>query len=231
MRAAPWVPAPSSSIRKATAMSDESTKPQNQSDSSSDNVESLFPGDGLVSDDGTIPTGDDQDPRDARIAELEEQLGQLKDQAMRALADAENTRRRAQQEVEKTKKYGAQSLARDLFTALDNLGRALHSVPDREGLDELAKNLVVGVEMTEKEILSAFEKNGIKRIEPLGEKFDPNFHEAMFEVPNTDKPTGTVVQVMAPGFVLHDRLLRAAMVGVAKGGPAPQDHKSVDTTA
>lgn len=85
--------------------------------------------------------------------------------------------------------------------------------------------------MTEREVLTAFEKAGIKRIEPLGERFDPNLHQAMFEVENSGKPPGTVVQLLAPGYVIHDRLLRAAMVGVAKGGQAPADHPRIDTTA
>lgn len=188
-----------------------------------------------ISEDGTIDTsgGDmaDQDARDVRIAELEEQVAQIKDQALRALADAENVRRRTEREKEQWRKYSAADFAKDLLNAADNLRRALDAAPqEREALDQTVRNLIVGVEMTEKDLLTAFEKHHIKRIDPMGEKFDYNLHQAMFEVEDSSKAPGTVVQVLAPGYVLHDRLLRAAMVGVAKGG-APEDHERVDTTA
>ena len=183
-----------------------------------------------LSEEGMIDTGD-ADARDVRIAELEEQVAQLKDQALRALADAENLRRRTDREKEQWRKFASADLAKDLLNAVDNLRRALDSVPeDRESLDDAVKNVIVGVEMTEKEVLSAFDKHKIQRINPLGEKFDYNLHQAMFEVEDPSKAPGTVVQVLAPGYVLHDRLLRAAMVGVAKGGK-PDDHERVDTTA
>ena len=182
--------------------------------------------------DGTIDTGDGSDPREARIAELEEQVAQMRYQTLRALAEAENVRRRTDRDKEQTRLYAAGGLAKDLLNAVDNLRRALDAAPkDRDGLDETVKNLIVGVEMTERDLLTAFEKNGIKRIEPLGQRFDPNLHQAMFEVENSGKPAGTVVQLLAPRYVLHDRLLRAAMVGVAKGGPAAGDHPRIDTTA
>ncbi len=185
-----------------------------------------------LSTDGTIDTGGGgSDARDVRIAELEEQVAQLKDQALRALADSENLRRRTDREKEQWRKYASADLAKDLFNAVDNLRRALDAAPaERDGLDDTVKNLIVGVEMTEKDVLTAFEKNHIKRIDPMGEKFDYNLHQAMFEVEDASKAPGTVVQVLAPGYVLHDRLLRAAMVGVAKGGK-PDDHERVDTTA
>ncbi|MDF1791707.1 MAG: nucleotide exchange factor GrpE [Thalassobaculaceae bacterium] len=185
-----------------------------------------------LSDDGTVDTGGgDTDARDLRIAELEEQMAQLKDQALRALADSENLRRRTDREKEQWRKFASADLAKDLLNAIDNLRRALDAVPqEREGLDDAVKNVIIGVEMTEKEVLSAFEKHQIKRIDPLGEKFDYNLHQAMFEVEDPSKAPGTVVQVLAPGYVLHDRLLRAAMVGVAKGGK-PDDHERIDTTA
>ena len=182
--------------------------------------------------DGTIDTGAAEIDQEARIAELEGQVVQLRDQALRALAEAENVRRRTERDKEQTRLYAAGNLAKDLLNAVDNLRRALDAAPqDRDALDDTVKNLIVGVEMTERDLLSAFEKNGIKRIEPLGERFDPNLHQAMFEVENSGKPAGTVVQLLAPGYVLHDRLLRAAMVGVAKGGAAPADHPRIDTTA
>jgi len=209
-------------------MSNETSKPDHQNESPIADDAGLDVG---LDADGTIDTGGG-DPRDARIAELEDQVAQLRDQALRALAEAENVRRRTDREKEQTRLYAAGNLAKDLLNAVDNLRRALDAAPaDREGLDDTVKNLIVGVEMTEREVLTAFEKAGIKKIEPLGERFDPNLHQAMFEVENTGKPAGTVVQLLAPGYVIHDRLLRAAMVGVAKGGPAPADHSRVDTTA
>ncbi|HLY54503.1 MAG TPA: nucleotide exchange factor GrpE [Stellaceae bacterium] len=151
-------------------------------------------------------------------AQLEEELAQAKDQLLRALAEQENIRRRAQRDKEESVKYAATALAKDLISTADNLRRALDSVKESE-LDEVGKNLLTGVAATERGLLSAFERNGIRRIDPLGEKFDHNFHQALFEVEDASKPAGTVAQVLAPGYTLHDRLLRAAMVGVSKGGP------------
>ena len=153
-----------------------------------------------------------------RIAELEEQAAALKDQLLRALAEVENTRRRAELDRQDATRYGAAPLARDLLSVGDNLRRALDSVPEeaRTGGDEMLKNFFVGVEMTEKELLAAFSKNYIEKIDPLDEPFDHSFHQAMFELEVAGKPAGTVVQVMQAGYRLHDRLLRAAMVGVAK---------------
>lgn len=176
------------------------------------------------------------DPHDDHIASLEAEIGDLKDKLLRALAEVENVRRRAQKEVGDSAKYGPSSLARELFPVADNLRRALDAVPAEAREDsESIKNLLIGVEMTEKELLAAFERSGIKRIDPAGEKFDHNFHQAMMEVPTNDQPPGTVVQVMQVGYVLHDRLLRPAMVGVAKAADAtkPGEDKGsqLDTTA
>jgi molecular chaperone GrpE len=136
------------------------------------------------------------------------------------MAEVENIRRRAQREREDAVKYAATNVARDLLSTADNLRRALSSVNEAQLADESTKSLLTGVAATERELLAAFEKNGIKRLDPKGERFDHNFHQAIFEVENTGKPAGTVVEVLQPGYVLHDRLLRPAMVGVAKGGPA-----------
>lgn len=151
-----------------------------------------------------------------RIVELEAEIDAHKDQALRALAEAENTRRRTEREKEDSQRYAIATLARDLLSVADNLRRALDSLPADQVEDERVKNLLVGVQATERELLANFERRGIKRIEPLGEMFDPNFHEAAFEAPNTGKPAGTVVQVLQPGYLIFDRLLRPAMVGVAK---------------
>ena len=158
-------------------------------------------------------------PPPDRTVQLEEELAEAKDQLLRALAEQENIRRRAQRDKEESVKYAATAFAKDLISTADNLRRALDSVKESE-LDEVGKNLLTGIAATERGLLAAFERNGIRRIDPLGEKFDHNLHQALFEVEDTSKPTGTVAQVLAPGYTLHDRLLRAAMVGVAKGGPA-----------
>ena len=179
---------------------------------------------------------------DGRIAELEAEVAKYKDQALRALAEQENVRRRAQRDREDALKFATSGFAKDLVTVADNLRRAIDSVPDVEASSsELLKNLISGVSATERELLGAFEKHGIKKLDPMGEKFDHNFHQAIFELENTGKPAGTVVQVLQAGYTIHDRLLREAMVGVAKGPvaepaapeekPAEEPHKRVDRTA
>jgi molecular chaperone GrpE len=156
-----------------------------------------------------------------RLLTAEAEAADFKDKALRAMAEVENIRRRAQREREDAVKYAATNIARDLLSTADNLRRALASVNEAQIADESTRNLLTGVAATERELLAAFEKNGIKRVDPKGERFDHNFHQAIFEVENTGKPAGTVVEVLQPGYVLHDRLLRPAMVGVAKGGPTP----------
>lgn len=141
----------------------------------------------------------------------------LRDQLLRTLADAENTRRRAERDREEATKYGISRFAKDLLTVADNLRRALEAVAQTSDAADALKALADGVAATEREMLAVFERNGLEKIDPADEPFDPNVHQAMFEMPGTDKPAGTVVQVMAPGYRLHGRLLRPAMVGVAKG--------------
>ena len=150
-------------------------------------------------------------------AALAAEVADLKGRLLRALAETENVRRRAANEREDVSKYAITGFARDLAPVVDNLRRALDSVPDDVRDDERLAGLVAGVEMTERELLSVLERHGIRRVDPLGEKFDHNFHQAMFEVEASDKPAGTVVEVMQVGYVIGDRLLRPAMVGVAKG--------------
>ena len=141
----------------------------------------------------------------------------LKDQLLRALADVENMRRRTERELETARKYGHTGFARDLVGAIDNLALALDAAPGEEDVSaESVAALVTGLEMSWTEIQSTMERHGVKRISPLGEKFDYNFHQAMFEMPHADHPPGTVVEVVQHGYVLHDRLLRPAMVGVSK---------------
>ena len=146
----------------------------------------------------------------------------LKDQLLRALADAENARRRARKDVEDARAYAISRFAQDLLGVADNLGRALDSIPaERRESDEAVKAIADGIEMTVREFEAALGRHGITRIDPLGEKFDYNLHQALFETDQTDQPDGTVVQVLQTGYRIGDRLLREAMVGVAKGGTAP----------
>ena len=153
---------------------------------------------------------------EARVAALEAELAEHKDRLLRALAEAENTRRRAQREREDATKYAITGFAKDLLSAADNLRRALDSLPEAEVRDERTRSLLAGVAATERELLSVFERHGMRRIDPQGERFDHNFHQAIFEAERADQPAGTIVEVLQPGYVLHDRLLRPAMVGVSK---------------
>ena len=149
--------------------------------------------------------------------DLELKIKELKDQLMRTLADSENLRKRTLKEVEQAKKYSHISFVRDLVSSVDNLKRALDSVPeDKSNLSEPIKNLILGLEIVEKEIVTTLEKNNIKQISPLGEKFDYNFHQAMFEIPTNDYDPGLVVEVSQNGYLLYDRLVRPAMVGISK---------------
>ncbi|MGB1953329.1 MAG: nucleotide exchange factor GrpE [Candidatus Puniceispirillum sp.] len=167
------------------------------------------------------------DPYDQLLAERDA----LKDQLLRALAESENTRRRSERDIQAAKKYGHTGLARDLVGAIDNLARALDIMKKDDfeagSLSEAMTNVVTGIELSWTEIMSITEKHGIKQINPAGEKFDYNFHQAMFEVPTADTPPGMVVEVMQHGYVLHDRLLRPAMVGVSKAPEA--DAKTNDS--
>jgi molecular chaperone GrpE len=160
---------------------------------------------------------------EARVAALEADLAAHKDRLLRALAETENTRRRAQREREDASKYAITGFAKELLSAADNLRRALESLPESEVRDERARSLLAGVAATERELLSVFERHGIRRIDPKGEQFDHNFHQAIFETERADQPVGTIVEVLQPGYVLHDRLLRPAMVGVAKPPVKPAE--------
>jgi molecular chaperone GrpE len=165
---------------------------------------------------GDFPDEGAAAPPEERIAALEAELADTKDRLLRALAETENVRRRAQREREDTQKYAVSGFARDLLSTADNLRRALDSVPEAEIRDARTRSLLDGVAATERELLSVFERHGIRRIDPKGERFDHNFHQAVFEAERPDAPAGTVIEVLQPGYVLHDRLLRPAMVGVAK---------------
>lgn len=169
----------------------------------------------------------------ARVAELEAELAQSKDALLRAHAEMENVRKRSARELEDARRYAITGFARDLLEVSDNLGRAVaHIPPEIREKEAWASNLATGVEMTEKALLSVFEKHQIRRIEPeKGEKFDHQRHQAMFEVPTDAHPPGTVAEVMAIGYAIGDRLLRPAMVGVAKAPQPAAADSSVDQTA
>jgi len=153
-----------------------------------------------------------------RVAELEAEIARMKDQALRAMAEAENTRRRAQREIEENNKYAVSNIARDVLPLADNLRRALDGISEEaRKADERLDKFATGVELTEREFLTTLERHHIKRIEALDKPFDHNLHQAVMQVEVPDKPAGTVVQVLQSGYTIHDRLLRPAMVAVAKG--------------
>lgn len=164
----------------------------------------------------------------AENARQEEEIKELKDQILRTAAEMENLRRRTQKDVADARDFSISKFARDMLSVADNLRRALEHVPEEEKENAGLKTLAEGVEMTERELLSALEKNGVSKIDPVGEKFDPNFHQAMFEVPNPEVPNNTVAQVVQVGYVIGSRVLRPAMVGVAKGGPKGEPKPSED---
>ncbi len=148
---------------------------------------------------------------------LNAQISDLKDQLLRTMAESENIRKRTLKEVEQAKKYSHISFVRDLVSSVDNLKRALDSVPDdKNDLPEPITNLILGLEIVEKEIVTTLERHNIKQISPLGEKFDYNFHQAMFEVPTNNSEPGVVVEVSQNGYLLYERLVRPAMVGISK---------------
>jgi len=168
-------------------------------------------------------------------AELAREAADLKDRLLRSLAEMENLRRRTDKQVDDARVYGIANFARDILGMADNMRRALDAVtPElRESADTAVKALIEGVELTERELLRVLEKHGVKKLEPLGAKFDPNLHQAMYEVPDPSVPPGTVAQVMQAGYTIGDRVLRPAMVAVTKGGvkpgPAPANDNAGET--
>ncbi|WP_315925137.1 nucleotide exchange factor GrpE [Mesorhizobium sp. SP-1A] len=170
--------------------------------------------------------GDDYEALVRLLKENEE----LKDKTLRAAADMENLRRRAARDVQDARAYAIANFARDMLSVSDNLRRGLDAVSDeaRAAGGQALNSLIEGVEITERAMLSALERHGVKKLAPEGEKFDPNFHQAMFEVPNPDVPDQTVVQVVQPGYSIGERVLRPAMVGVSKGGPKAAAEKPAE---
>jgi molecular chaperone GrpE len=163
------------------------------------------------------------------VARLTEETNRLRDQWVRAVAETDNIRKRSQRELEETSRYAITGFARDMVSVLENLKRASESIPaDQRNGNDLLKTIGEGVDLTLQELLNTFQKFGINRIDPQGQKFDHNLHQAVVQVERDDVPAGTVVQVVQAGYVIHDRLLRPAMVAVSKAAEPPQ---KVDTTA
>jgi molecular chaperone GrpE len=156
------------------------------------------------------------------VAVLEAEKADLKDKLLRLLAEMENLRRRTEKEVADAKAYAVTGFARDMLGVSDNLRRAQESLPmdARAGLDPAVTAMIEGVELTERDLIKTLEKHGVKRVEPLGQKFDPNLHQAMFEAPDASTPKGAVLQVVQAGFTIGERVLRPALVGVSSGAPA-----------
>jgi molecular chaperone GrpE len=177
----------------------------------------------------------DQTPATQQQGDAAALAAEFKDRLLRTLAEMENLRKRTEREVTDARLYGVASFARDLLGVADNMRRALDAVsPElRASAEAGVKALIDGVELTERELLKALEKNGVRQFSPRGEKFDPNVHQAMFEVPNPAVPAGSVVEVVAPGYMIGERVLRPAMVGVSKGGPktAPASRAVNDNAA
>ena len=174
------------------------------------------------------------DPEVGSVEALTKEAAESRDKMLRTLAEMENLRKRTSREVADARVYGITGFARDVLDIADNLQRALDAVPQetRAAADPGLKALIEGVELTERSLLNALEKNGVKKFDPTGEKFDPNFQQAMYEVPDPTVPSGTVVQVVQSGYMIGDRILRPALVGVSKGGaksaPAAANGSAID---
>jgi molecular chaperone GrpE len=157
----------------------------------------------------------------ALVEALSKESADYKDKLLRTLAEMENLRRRTEREIADTRLYAISAFARDVIAVADNMQRAMGALDAelREKADSGTKALLDGVELTERELLKVLEKHGVKKFDPLGEKFDPNLHQAMYEIPDPSQPAGTVAQVVQPGYMIGERVLRPALVAVAKGGP------------
>ena len=181
------------------------------------------------SSDGTSIDGKDSQNNEEDLDNDEnhsqDEIKDLKDQLLRSLAENENLRKRTAKEIEQIKKYGHISLLRDFLNVVDNMERAVKSSTSENQSETGVKNLIDGIEIVLKEMKSLLDKNQIKKIEPLHERFDYNFHQAMFETPSSDYEEGLIIEVIQPGYLLHDRLIRPAMVGVSKGEMVEKEKK------
>lgn len=182
---------------------------------------------------GAAPADGEGEPPPDAVALLEAERTDLREKLLRTLADMENLRRRTEREIADARLYAVTNFARDTLSVADNVRRALDSVPAeaREGADGPFKALIEGIELTERDLLKTLDRHGVKRLDPEGQRFDPHLHQAMFEVPNPDLPNGTVVQVVQAGYVIGERVLRPALVGVAKGGPKPGSGQAANGAA
>ena len=180
-------------------------------------AEAMAPG---LQDEATA-AGDAQAAEPDPVETIKAENAELRDRFLRMAAEMENLRRRTERDVKDAKSYSVAGFARDMLAVSDNLRRAIDAVPAevRAAADQSLTALLEGVEMTERSMLSALERHGVKKMDAEGQKFDPNFHQAMFEIPNADVPNITVLQVVQAGYTIGDRVLRPAMVGVSKGGP------------
>jgi molecular chaperone GrpE len=181
-----------------------------------DTATTAQPGDPVVSKPYVMP----DDPEPGSVEVLAKEAAEAKDRMLRTLAEMENLRKRTSREVADARTYAITGFARDILDIADNLQRALDALPaeTKAAADPGLKALIEGVELTERSLINTLEKNGVKKFDPSGEKFDPNFQQAMFEVPDASVPSGTVVQVVQAGFMIGERILRPALVGVSKGG-------------
>jgi molecular chaperone GrpE len=212
-------------------LSDDFRESSVMSDSNGQNDNSAKPaqdGEPVISKPYIMP----DDPEQGSVEALAKEAADARDRMLRTLAEMENLRQRTRREVADAKTYGITGFARDVLDIADNLQRALDAVPAeaRAAADPGLTSLIEGVELTERSLLNALEKHGVKKFDPQGQKFDPNFQQAMYEVPDASVPAGTVVQVMQAGYTIGDRVLRPALVGVAKGGakaaPAANNNES-----
>jgi molecular chaperone GrpE len=181
----------------------------------------------------TATSGSDEEAKIAALVEaLSKEAAEYKDKHLRTLAEMENMRRRTEREIADSRVYGVSNFARDILAVADNLERGVSALTAelRGKADEGLKALLDGVELTERELLKVLEKHGVKKFDPTGQKFDPNLHQAMFEVPDASRPAGTIAQVVQPGYMIGERVLRPALVGIAKGGPkaAPSEPPAND---
>lgn len=178
------------------------------------------PAEELVASAVTEPTPDQEHGRDP-VAVLEAEKAELKDKLLRSLAEMENLRRRVEKDLADARAYGVTRFARDMLDVADNLRRAIETFPaeQKAAAEGALKSLIEGVELTERDLLKKMESHGVRKLNPEGQKFDPNLHQAIFEVPDETKPSGTVTTVVQTGYVIGDRVLRPAMVGVSRGGP------------
>jgi molecular chaperone GrpE len=158
------------------------------------------------------------DPLEQEVVSLREELAATKDRLLRFAAESENTKKRLEREKAEATLYAASNFAKDLLGVADTLSRTLAAVPEEERdiLDEIMKQFLIGIEMTERELLNVFQRHNLRKLETIGQKFDPNFHQALFEVPTSEKPPGTVMQEIQSGYLVGERCLRPALVGVAK---------------